>query len=201
MRSARHLVASAAFVLLSATACSGTATPASSPEPASPEGGSSASSPSASPTSLSDRAKADVQDLVLEYYEVADLVSQDPSDTGALKAVASGTELASFRAELKDWASNNWHQTGETTVVKTIVQTLNVEAGGATASTAEVDVCYDVSGTDLVDADGESQVAAGRADRGWERLRITNARYEDEPSEGWRVDDRETLEQEPCTGR
>ncbi|GAA1874199.1 hypothetical protein GCM10009751_37170 [Myceligenerans crystallogenes] len=142
-----------------------------------------------------------VESLALKYYRVADAVSQAPQDRGALDTVASGTELASFQAELKDWARHGWRQTGETEVVEVVVQRLDLELADDEVPTAEVDVCYDVAATDVVDTDGATQVAAGRADRGWERLTITNAMFDENPVDGWRVADRETLEQEPCTGQ
>ena len=62
----------------------------------------------------------------------------------------------------------------------------------------QVDVCYDVSGVDIVDADGKSVVPDDRPDSGWVRHSVSNYEWASDRSGAWRVATSENLEQPPC---
>lgn len=192
MRIERRLVAVAAVVLFAAGGCTSSADPAPSPTP-------DASSPmtSPSPASPSEQAAADVEALVREYYRVSDAVAKAPADVTPLDAVAADPELSRSKSGFDRWAADDWHQVGDLTVAELVVQSVSLGSAND-ESTAQVDVCYDVGGLDILDADGASQVAAERPDRRWERLTVVSADDSAGPGNAWRVSDRKTLEQEPC---
>lgn len=188
----RRLVSVTAVVLLAAAGCTSTANPAPTPT-------TGASSPATSPsrTTGSERAAADVEAMVREYYRVSDAVAKSPADVAPLDAVAADPELSRSKAEFEQWAADGWHQTGDLAVAELVVQSVALGSSNDEA-TAKVDVCYDVIGLDIVDADGTSQVAADRPDRRWERLTMVSADDTADSENIWRVSDRKTLEQEPC---
>ncbi|MCF4123718.1 hypothetical protein L1785_22415 [Antribacter sp. KLBMP9083] len=132
---------------------------------------------------------------------MTDGVAKDPADLESLSSVAGATELTRLQDQFTTWAQDGWRQTGEVRILDAVVQTVSLNGAdplAGEAPTVQVDVCFDVSGLDIVDSFGASQVAAGRPDRGWERLSITNDDFANDPDGGWRVADVETLEQEPC---
>ncbi|RPF21473.1 hypothetical protein [Myceligenerans xiligouense] len=188
----RRLVTVATVVLLAAAGCTSNANPAPTPTPAT-------SSPALppSPTKDSERAAADVEAIVREYYQVSDSVAKAPADVAPLDAVAADPALSRSKAEFEQWAAEGWYQTGDLTVAELVVQSVSLGSSDDEA-TAQVDVCYDVTGLDIVDADGTSQVAANRPDRRWERLTVTSIDNATDAETAWRVSDQKTLEQEPC---
>lgn len=188
----RRLVAVAAVVMLAAAGCTSTANPAPTPTT---DASSPATSPS--PTTDSERAAADVEAMVREYYRVSDTVAKDPADVAPLDAVAADPALSRSQAEFEQWAADGWRQTGDLTVAELVVQAVSLGSSDDEA-TAQVDVCYDVTGLDIVDADGTSQVAADRPDRRWERLTMVRIDNAADAGTAWRVSDQKTLEQEPC---
>jgi hypothetical protein len=62
----------------------------------------------------------------------------------------------------------------------------------------QVDVCWDVSDVDVIDATGKSVVSPGRPDTGWTRLTVANYRYSADPRGGWRVATGQDLKKPPC---
>ena len=72
-------------------------------------------------------------------------------------------------------ASKACHQTGETKVVELKVQSVNLDNSDPKAGkvpTVQIDVCFDVSDVDVVDADGKSVVSPDRPDTGWIRFSV-----------------------------
>lgn len=193
MRIERRLVALAAVVLLAAAGCTSSAEPAPNTTPDTP---SPTTSPS--PASASEQAAAEVETLVREYYRVSDVVAKAPADVTPLDAVAADPELSRSKTQFEQWAADGWYQTGDLTVAELVVQSVSLGSDDD-ESTAQVDVCYDVTGLDILDADGTSHVIADRPDSRWERLTVISAGDAVDPGHAWRVSDWKTLEQEPCT--
>jgi hypothetical protein len=67
-------------------------------------------------------------------------------------------------------------------------------------ATAVIDVCWDVSGVDVIDRSGTSVVTPERKDIGWTRFTVTNDKWKTAPTDGWRVSGGSDLEKEPCAG-
>lgn len=193
----RGVVAVAAGVLLTVTGCTSTANPVPSPTPTATA---SQPAPSPSPATDSELAAANAEALVREYYRGTDVVAKDPTDLAPLDGIAAKAELQRLRAQFQQWADASWHQTGDLKVVELVTQTVTLEPSDGSVPSAQVDVCFDVTGLDIVDPSGASQVDPGRNDRGWDRLTVTNAAYDTNPDDGWRVTGAQTLEQEPCAG-
>ena len=83
---------------------------------------------------------------------------------------------------------------GATKVVELKVESVSLDD----PATAYVDVCWDVSGVDIVDADGKSVVTGERKNVGWTRFVVTNPEWQTAPTDGWRVSSGSDLEKEPC---
>lgn len=203
MRVERRLVVVAAGLLLGAAGCSAPAEPAPSPTTSTPTAMQSPSpTPSPSPTTESERAAANAEALVREYYRVLDHVrSSESKDLTLLDSVATSVDLLSWQAEFKKWQEDGWILHGSSTVIETIAQDVsldNSDPASGVVPTVQVDVCVDVSGTDVVGPDGASVVAPGRPDRSWERLWVANYDYENDPGGAWRVASGQTMEQDPC---
>lgn len=202
MKVQQRVVATAVGLLLAAAACTGSpGEPTASPTT---QAGTPSATSSPSPTTESELAAANAVALVHEYYRVTDSVAKDPAGLEPLGTVAGSSELTRLQDQFTTWAHDGWRQTGEVRVLDTVVQTVSLNESTPSAGeapTVQVDVCFDVSALDIIDASGTSQVAAGRPDRGWERLSIANEDLANDPDDGWRVADVETVEQEPCAGQ
>lgn len=93
------------------------------------------------------------------------------------------------------------HQTGETKVVELEVQSVNLDNSDPQAGkvpTVQIDVCFDVSGVDVLDADGKSVVAPDRPDTGWIRYSVANYEWDSDPDGTWRVASSQNIERTPC---
>jgi hypothetical protein len=142
------------------------------------------------------------EELVYEYYAVVDQIGADgDAPLSRLKRVAASVELQVRQADLEQWRKDGWRKTGTTQISDLTVQSVTLDNSDPAAGlvpTVQVDVCYDVSDVDILDAEGASVVSPDRDDRAWERLQVANYSYEDDPSGGWRVAALETLEKSPC---
>jgi hypothetical protein len=184
------------LLALTFTGCTGSASPAEPPEPSEPL----ATTAAPSPTSDRDRAEASARAAFDTYYEVLDYVASDPTvPISRLDEALAGDYLATWRTELETTRGKDWTQTGTTRLVEVTTQGVDVPSDGTTA-TVVFDTCYDVSEVDVADSSGTSIIDAGRPDRGWSRLTLTNAAFADDPEAGWRVTAGETLEKAPCAG-
>jgi hypothetical protein len=126
-----------------------------------------------------------------------DLVRQDSErPSSALDGVASSTQLLAQKRLLKSQRDGGMYQVGDTKIVKLKVQSISLNR----PATALVDVCWDVSGVDIVDADGKSAVSPDRKDVGWTRFTVTNDKLDSARTNAWRVSGGSDLEKAPCTG-
>ena len=135
--------------------------------------------------------------MVRQYFRTVGEVRQDPKRPASdLDAVASSTQLLAQKNLLKSQRADGLHQTGMTKVVKLNVQSVSLDD----PATAVIDVCWDVSGVDVIDRSGKSVVAPDRKDVGWTRFTGTKTKWDTTPTDGWRVSGGSDLEKEPCAG-
>ena len=192
-------VATGTLLLVAVSACGGNAAdpPPSSPTSSSP----SAPTTSASPTS-SEAAAAEATLLVERYFAVLDRLRQDESvPLSELATVATSTQLSAEKHLVSAERSRSLHQTGHTRIRKLTVQSVNLDNADPSAGrvpTVSIDVCWDVSQADLVDANGKSVVSPTRVDRGWTRYTVANYHWKANPSGGWRIASSQTVKQTPC---
>ena len=92
--------------------------------------------------------------LVRTYYAVRDELRQQPkASLDKLTTVAISTELSAQQNLFKRERKDGLHQVGTTKIAKMTVQTVNLDNSNPKVGkvpTVQVDVCYDVSGADLV---------------------------------------------------
>lgn len=190
------LVATAALLLAGMTACADDGgEPSASPSvsPSSPAPSTSTTTPPSESESASESASA----LVRTYFATIDLVRQDSKQPARkLDAVASSSELVAQKNLLKSQRQGGLHQVGDTTIVELTVESVSLDE----PVTAIVDVCWDVSGVDILDASGDSVVTPERKNVGWTRFTVTNQQWDAAPTDGWRVSGGRDLEKEPCAG-
>ena len=159
-------------------------------------------STSVSPSSESELAAADAESLVGEYYSVLDAVGADPSaDLERLATVAISKDLDVRRNQYARWRRDGWIQKGATELPKVQVQSVNLDNSDPATGrvpTVQVDVCFDVSDVDVLDASGASIVTAERPDTGWIRHTVSNYSWDTDPTGGWRVSTSVDLERAPC---
>lgn len=189
-------VATAALVVVALGACSGGDEPGANPSATQ----STTSSPdptasSSTPPSESEIASEAASDVVTAYFATVDLVRQDAKRPESdLDAVASSTQLTAQKRLLKNQRESGRRQVGITKVVEVNVESVSLDD----PATAYVDVCWDVSGVDILDAHGKSVVTDGRKNVGWTRFVVTNPEWKTAPTGGWRVSSGSDLEKEPC---
>lgn len=162
----------------------------------------SASEPSGAQTSDTESAASAATATVHSYYATLDRLRQDHSESiDALSKVETSTLLSADRHLVENERSKNLRQVGDTGVADTSVESVNLDNSDPDAGkvpTVTVDVCWDVSEVDLVDASGKSVVSPARADVGWIRYIVANYHYRTDPVTGWRVASAQDLEQKPC---
>lgn len=158
--------------------------------------------PSEAQTSATEAAAAAATTTVHDYYTTLDRLRQDHSKPiGTLSKVETSTQLSADRHLLEGERSKKLRQVGDTEVADTSVESVNLDNSDPDAGkvpTVTVDVCWDVSEADLVDASGKSVVSPDRADIGWTRYIVANYHYRTDPLTGWRVASAQDLEQPPC---
>lgn len=191
------IVATCALAFAAATSCAQSGPSTSTQK--TPE----QSAPSTAKTSDSDVARAAATDTVRDYFTALDEVRQDsgkPLDT--LDKVATSTQLTADKHLVENERSKKLTQVGDTRLAETSVENINLDNSDPKAGkvpTVTIDVCWDVSDADLVDASGKSVVSPDRADYGWTRLIVANYHYRTDPLTGWRVASGEDLQQPPCS--
>lgn len=172
---------------------SSTRTTTESPSGSSP----STSSTTSDPPSDASVAEQTVAELATDYFATLDQVRQNPDrPLNQLKTVAIGEQLAAQEVFTRRQRAAANRQTGEVRVVETVVQSVNLDGQ---VPTAQLDVCWDVSDVDVVDAKGESIVSPERAVRGWTRYQVANHDWKKDPSGGWRIASGRDLEKAPCS--
>ncbi len=202
-------LATTALLLAAITSCSDdvadpltTETPSAStsatPSPSSPATASATTTPPTDTEVASEAASARLRG----YFATVDQLRQQPTrPIGQLSAVAISTQLAAQKRLIQGQRSSGLRQTGSTTIAKLIVQSVNLVNTGRKAGkvpTVQIDVCYDVSGVDVLDSDGKSVVGPGRPDTGWVRFLVANYKFKAAPKGGWRVASGTDLKRAPC---
>ena len=196
-------VATAVFLLAAMAACGSDSDADPAPEPTA-----SASSPSSAPTSSAgspEHSAATAAEVAVgDYYALTDLLLQDDAvSLDRLEEVAISTQLSAQKNFLTTERAAGTQQRGDTKIVETKVQSVNLDNSDPKAGrvpSVTIDVCWDVSEVDVVDASGKSMVPADRPDRGWTRLTVANYTWDNDPDTGWRVAGGEDLKKSPCAG-
>lgn len=199
-------LAPVAALLAALAGCAGnTQEPAagSSPSNSSPTSPRSPASPSdAQPSTDSQRAAEAAVALVEDYFEVIDRVRQHPERAlTALTSVATSSQLVAQRQLVTGERTKGLHQVGDTRIAALKVQSVNLdnsEPAAGKVPTVSIDVCWDVSDVDILDAGNVSVVSAQRPSRGWTRYTVANYHWNKKPSDGWRIATGQDLEREPC---
>lgn len=199
--------ATAALLLVAVTACSnGDNAPAQTGSPAAstsltPTPQAPTTAPTTPPSETELAAEA-ASTLLRQYFATVDQLRQQPKrPISGLGAVAISTQLAAQKKLIQDQRSNGLHQTGSTTIAKIAVQSVNLDDADPTAGkvpTIQIDVCYDVSGVDILDSLGRSVVSPDRPDNGWVRYSVANYEWDTNPRAGWRVASGTDLKRAPC---
>lgn len=175
-----------------------------SKSPAEPTDAPTFSSATSSSSSPRDKAAEDAERLLRSYYATLDRVRSDNSvSLSVLDSVASSTELNAYQRLVKAERKDGLRQTGSTRIARLEIQAVDLDNSDPSAGkvpTVQIDVCYDVSGVDVVADDGKSHVAPDRANVGWVRHTVANYRWNEDPDDGWRVATSKDIEREPCAG-
>ncbi|WP_407343382.1 hypothetical protein [Pengzhenrongella phosphoraccumulans] len=147
-------------------------------------------------------AAANAEDLVRKYYRVIDELAIDPSrPLSELESVAISKELSIWLHQFERERRDAWHQTGATTLARLEVQSVNLDNSDPATGrvpAVQVDVCFDVTDVDVLDASGTSVVTPDRAATGWVRHTVSNYSWDTDPTDGWRVSTSVDLKQAPC---
>ncbi len=194
-----NALATAAMLLAAMAACANSdQDPAGSPTPTS----SMPTTANSTPTSDSAVASATASRLVRTYYAVRDELRQNPTaQLTKLSDVAISTELSAQEKLFKKERKDGLHQVGDTKVAELNLEGVDLDNSDPVAGrvpTVQVDVCYDVSGVDILDAQGKSVVTDKRPDTGWIRYLVSNYSYKADPTGSWRVASSQNLERTPC---
>ncbi|QTE28573.1 hypothetical protein [Pengzhenrongella sicca] len=147
-------------------------------------------------------AAANAEALIHEYYSVLDAAGANlTADLPDLTNVAISRDLDVRQNQFARWQRDGWVQKGSTELPQIQVQSVNLDnsdpANGRVPA-VQIDVCFDVTGVDVVDASGASVVAAARPDLGWIRHTVSNYSWDTDPNGGWRVSTSLDLEKAPC---
>lgn len=192
------IVATCVLALAAVTSCADSQ-PSTSPTAEVSHG---SPTPTATPTSDTAAASKAATDTVSDYFAVLDELRQDRDQSlDTLTTVATSTQLTAQKRLLENERSKKLHQVGSTGLADVSVESVNLDNSDPKAGkvpTVMVDVCWDVSEADLVDANGKSVVSPQRAEVGWTRYTVANYDYQTDPLTGWRVASGKDLEQPPC---
>jgi hypothetical protein len=197
------LLATATAVAIAMGGCASDGNdPKATPTPTSSSSSPAPTTTSPTPQSDSEIASEAASALVAKYYATVDRLGQQPTKSlDALSTVATGVQLSAQQTLLKSQRKANEKQVGDTKIAKLDVQSVNLDNSDPDVGkvpTVQIDVCWDVSGVDVVDATGKSIVSSSRPDTGWTRLTVANYHYAANPTEGWRVATGQNLKKNPC---
>lgn len=147
-RTTTALAAAAVGAALIATGCGSNSaadpTPASAPTPTA-----AATTTAATP---SDTAIGQAKQAITAYYKVYNQVIQTPStDPAAINKVAAGQEVANVTSEIQGNSAKGRRAVGNTTIASMKPTGVNITKSDADVT---VDVCYDVSKVQGIDAQG-----------------------------------------------
>lgn len=164
--------------------------------------GQSSETPTATQMSETDSARTAASATVQAYFRTLDDLRKDPARSlDALGKVAISTQLAAQQRLLENERTKKLRQVGDTQLPDVSVENVNLDNSDPKAGkvpTVTVDVCWDVSEADLVDASGRSVVSPNRVDVGWTRYTVANYDYQTDPLTGWRVASGKDLKQPAC---
>ena len=194
-------LATAALLLAAMTACAGSGNePSSSATPTTTSR--SPAITNSMPPSESEIASEAASHVVRRFYAVRNQLGQNHEQPlSQLEAVAISVELNAQQNRFKRDRRHGLNQVGDTKLAELTVQSVSLDNSDAKAGkvpTVQVDVCFDVSGVDVVDADGKSVVRSDRPDTGWIRYSVANYEWESDPAGAWRVASSKSLERTPC---
>lgn len=196
-------VATAVLLLAAVTACGSDAEPEPTPNATASSSAPSTATPSTAITPEEAAASA-AKVAVDDYYALTDLLLQDDTvSLDRLGEVAVSTQLSAQKNFLTTERAAGTQQRGDTVIVETKVQSVSLDNSDPKAGrvpSVTIDVCWDVSEVDVLDASGKSVVTSDRPDRGWTRLTVANYAWDTDPEAGWRVAGGGDLEKTPCAG-
>lgn len=194
-------VATAVLLLVAVTSCADDGNHSSTNPSSSPSSSAPATS-TPTPPSDSEVASEAASVVLREYYDVRNQLRQDPTQPlKRLDAVAISTELAAQQNLFKKERKQGLHQVGTTKVAELEVQSVNLDNSDPKAGkvpTVQIALCFDVSGVDVVDANGKSVISSDRPDTGWIQFLVSNYQWKTNPDGGWRVASSQDIERTPC---
>jgi hypothetical protein len=195
-------VATAAQLLVAVASCARTDGNGPAANGSSAPSSSTPSTATTRPPTETETASAAASALIERFYGVRNQLRQHPRQSLALlRTVAISTELAAQENLFKTERKKGLRQTGETKVAKLKVQSVNLDHSDPKAGKVpmvQIDVCFDVSGVDVLDQDGNSVVSPDRPDTGWIRYSVVNYEWDSDPDGGWRVASSQDIERKPC---
>ena len=194
-------VATAVLLLVAVTACADDGNdPTTNPSPSPSSSASTTATPT--PRSDSDVASEAASAVLRRYYDVRNQLRQDSAQPlTLLEDVATSTELAAQQNLFKKESKQGLHQVGRTKVAELEVQSVNLDNSDPKAGkvpTVQIDLCFDVSQVDVIDANGKSVISPDRPDTGWIRFLVSNYQWDTDPDGGWRVASSQDIERTPC---
>ncbi|GAB2471184.1 hypothetical protein [Xylanimonas ulmi] len=131
------------------------------------------------------------------YYAMLDASLQNPEtfNPDDLKHVAITTALASAQNRFNAiWGQQGLRQTGSTVLTEVALTSVDL-APADDIPIVEFRVCWNTSGLDVLDADGNSAIPADHNPLGVERVGVANYEY---PTGPWLVAFTEFKEGETC---
>lgn len=194
-------VATAVLLLVAVTACADDGNdPATNPSAFPSSSAPTTSTPT--PPSDSEVASEAASVVLRKFYDVRNQLRQDPGlPLDRLDEVAISTELAAQKNLFKKERTQGLHQIGETKVAKLDVTSVNLDNSDPKVGkvpTVQIDLCFDVSGVDVIDKNGKSVISPDRPDTGWIRFLVSNYQWDNDPEGGWRVASSQDIERTPC---
>lgn len=194
-----RVLATAVLLLVALAACSDDVDGPTASASTSPSAPASTGTTPPTPAELSTQT---AEAKLREYFVVRNELRKDPSQSfSPLKQVAISTELTAQQRVFKNARRDGVHQTGDTEIADLKVQSVNLDSSDPKAGRVPavlIDVCYDVSGVDLINEDGKSVVRTDRPETGWIRYTVANFEWESDPYGAWRVASSQDIEQTPC---
>jgi hypothetical protein len=194
-------LATAVVLLVAVTACADDDNdPTTKPSPSPSTSASTTATPT--PRSDSEVASEAASAVLRRYYDVRNQLRQEPAQPlTLLEDVATSTELAAQQNLFKKERKQGLHQVGTTRVAVLEVQSVNLDNSDPKAGkvpTVQIDLCFDVSQVDVVNANGKSVISPDRPDTGWIQFLVSNYQWDTDPDGGWRVASSQDIERTPC---
>jgi hypothetical protein len=198
-RPARHHATTAAAVsaalLTLLTGCNSERSQAAAPvvTTATPSPTQPTATPTATETPATPQEKAIIaaEQAVRDYYAVMDRLGSNPAANPAqLRTVAVSTGLIDANNEVAFRRSKKQRQIGRTAVVYMRPTKVDLafrpnKRPAPDIPVVELNICYDVSGVNVVDSSGRSVVTAARKDKALAHMGVTN--YDWPNPHGWKI--------------